>query len=185
MSVLGADHRRELGVRQYPFLIYAMTPIAALVLQALLPMVFKSWMPLWVPVWMPRLIQFDLPMVVTVYFALVRRDPIQGTLMGASLGLFEDALTQHAIGVNGVAKTVAGFLAGSVGVRIDVENHTIRLMLTFLLSILCSAIYVFIYRVLLGLDLEWSWLPELMKAVGNSAIAAALFPLLDRAQIRE
>jgi rod shape-determining protein MreD len=105
--------------------------------------------------------------------------------MGSGLGLFEDALTQHAIGVNGVAKTVAGFLAGSVGVRIDVENHTIRLLLTFLLSILCSAIYVFIYRVLLGLELEWNWLAELMKSVGNVAIAAVLFPLLDRAQIRE
>jgi rod shape-determining protein MreD len=173
MNVLGPDHRRDMGIRQFPFLIYAMTPIAALVLQALLPRFLRGY------AW------FDLPLLVTIYFALVRRDPIQGTLTGAGLGLFEDALTQHAIGVNGVAKTVAGFLAGSVGVRIDVENHTIRLMLTFLLSILCSAIYVFIYRILLGLDLEWSWLPELMKAVGNSAIAAVLFPLLDRAQIRE
>ena len=94
-------------------------------------------------------------------------------------------MTHHAIGVNGVTKTVAGFLAGSVGVRIDVENHTIRLMLTFLLSILSSVLYVFIYRILLGLDLEWSWVAELMKAVGNSVIAAALFPLLDLAQIRE
>jgi len=59
------------------------------------------------------------------------------------------------------------------------------LLLTFLLSILCSAIYVFIYRILLGLELEWSWLAELMKAVGNSAIGAVLFPLLDRTQIRE
>jgi hypothetical protein len=33
--------------------------------------------------------------------------------------------------------------------------------------------------------LEWSWLAELMKAVGNSAIAAVLFPLLDRTQIKE
>ncbi len=160
MSVLGADHRRDLGIRRYPLLVYALMPLAALVLQA----------------WLPRLLRgyawFDLPLVVTVYFALGRRDPIQGTLMGAGMGLFEDALTHHAIGVNGIAKTVAGFLAGSVGVRIDVENHTIRLMLTFLLSLLSSAIYVFIYRVLLGLDLEWSWLTELMKAVGNSLIAA-------------
>jgi rod shape-determining protein MreD len=173
MSVLGPDHRRDLGIRRYPFLIYAMTPLAALVLQALLPRYLRGY------AW------FDLPLLVTIYFALVRREPIQGILMGGSLGLFEDALTHHAIGVNGVAKTVAGFLAGSVGVRIDVENHTIRLLLTFLLSILCSAIYVFIYRILLGLELEWSWLAELMKAVGNSAIGAVLFPLLDRTQIRE
>jgi rod shape-determining protein MreD len=173
MSALSADYRHDLGIHHYPVLVYAMTPLAALVLQALLPRFLYGY------AW------FDLPLVVTVYFALVRRDPIQGMLMGGSLGIFEDALTHHAIGVNGIAKTVAGFLAGSVGVRIDVENYTIRLMLTFLLSLLCSAIYVFIYRILLGLDLEWSWLAELMKAVGNSAIAAVLFPLLDRTQIKE
>jgi rod shape-determining protein MreD len=105
--------------------------------------------------------------------------------MGAAMGLFEDALTHHAIGVNGVAKTMAGFLAGSVGVRIDVENHTVRLLLTFLLSLLSSAVYVFVYRVLLGLDQQWNWVMELIKAVANVLIAMVLFPFLDRLQIRD
>ena len=173
MALLGADYRRDLGIRRYPMLVYVLTPLVALVLQA----------------WLPRLLGgyawFDLPLVVTVYFALVRRDPIQGTLMGSGLGLFEDALTHHAIGVNGVAKTVVGFLAGSVGVRIDVENTTIRLLLTFALSLLSSAIYLFIYRILLGLELDWSWLAELMKAVGNTVVALVLFLLLYRLQIRD
>ena len=173
MSLLGADYRRDMGVHSYPVLVYALTPLAALVLQA----------------WLPRLVLgytwFDLPLVVTVYFALARRNPIQGTLMGAGMGLFEDALTHHAIGVNGIAKTVAGFLAGSVGVRIDVENHTIRTMVTFLLSLLSSVIYFSIYRILLGLNLEWSWLAELMKAVVNALIAMVLFPLLDRTRVRD
>jgi rod shape-determining protein MreD len=153
--------------------VYALVPLAALVLQAWLPRLLHGY------VW------FDLPLVVTIYFALDRRSPIQGMFLGGSLGIFEDALTHHAIGVNGIAKTIAGFLAASVGVRIDVENHTIRVTLNFLLSLLCSGIYVFIYRVLLGLDLDWSWLTELLKAVGNSLIAMVLFPLLDRAQIRD
>jgi len=173
MSVLGADLRRDMEIRSYPILVYGLVPLIALVLQAFLPRVVGRY------VW------FDLPLVVTVYFALGRRSPIQGTLMGGAMGLFEDALTQHAIGVNGIAKTVAGFLAASVGVRIDVENHTIRLAMNFLLSLLSSAIYLFVYRFLLGLDLDWSWLTELMKAVGNSVIALALFPLLDRLQIRD
>jgi rod shape-determining protein MreD len=128
---------------------------------------------------------FDLPLVVTIYFALARRDPIQGTMMGAAMGIFEDALTHHAIGANGIAKTVAGFLAGSVGLRIDVDNFTIRMMMTFLLSLLSGAIYVLIYRVLLGLDQEWRGLDELMKAVGTSLAAMVLFPLLDRTQIKD
>ena len=72
-----------------------------------------------------------------------------------------------------------------MGIRIDVENFNIRLVLIFLLSLLSSAIYVFIYSVLLGLDLQWSWFTELFKAVGNSLIAMVLFPLLDRLQIRD
>jgi rod shape-determining protein MreD len=173
MSVLGADFRRDFEIRRYPVLAYALVPLAALVLQA------------WLPRLLGRFAWFDLPLVVTVYFALGRRSPIQGTLMGAGMGLFEDALTHHAIGINGVAKTVAGFLAASVGIRIDVENFTIRLLFVFLLSLVASGVYVFVDRVLLGLDLEWNWYTELFKAVGNSLIAMVLFPLLDRLQIKD
>ena len=58
-------------------------------------------------------------------------------------------------------------------------------MLNFLLSLLSSAICLFVYRILLGLELDWSWLTELFKAVGNSVIALVLFPMLDRLQVRE
>ena len=95
------------------------------------------------------------------------------------------ALSYHAIGVNGIAKTVVGFLAASVGVRINVENHAIRLLLTFLLSLLSSAICIFIYRVLLGLDYAWLWFTELFVAIGSSLVALVLFPLLDRLQLRD
>lgn len=173
MSVLGANFRRDMEIRRYPLVVYTLVPLAALLLQAWLPLVIGQYE------W------FDLPLVVTVYFALGRRSPIQGTLMGAAMGLFEDALSHHPIGVNGVAKTVVGFLAASVGVRIDVENHTIRLILNFLLSLLSSAIFVFTNRVLLGLDLQWLWFTELFRAIGNSLIAMVLFPILDRLQIKE
>ncbi len=173
MAVLSARSRRDMEIHRYPAPLYVVVPIFALVLQALLPR------------FMGRYMWFDLPLVVTIYFALGRRSPIQGMFMGAFVGLFEDALTHHAIGINGIAKTVAGYLAASVGIRIDVENNAIRVMLNFVLSLFCSAVYLFIYRVLLGINLEWSWVTELFKAVGNSIIALILFPLLDRFQIRD
>jgi rod shape-determining protein MreD len=173
MPVLMADTRRDLEIHRYPVLIYGLIPLLALVLQA------------WLPRLAGRYAWFDLPLVVTVYFALGRRSPIQGTMMGCVLGIFEDALTHHAIGINGVAKTVVGFLAASVGVRIDVENSTIRLGLIFLLSLLSSALYIFVNRFLLGLTLDSNWLIELFKAVGNSVIGLAVFPFLDRFQIRD
>lgn len=173
MPLLTANSRRDLEIHRYPAPVYLLVPLAALVLQALLPR------------FMGRYAWFDLPLVVTVYFALGRRSPIQGMFMGGILGIFEDALTHHAIGINGMAKTVAGYLAASVGIRIDVQNNAIRLMLNFFLSLLCSAIYIFIYRVLLGSELEYSWWNELFKAIGNSIVALILFPLLDRCQVRD
>ena len=173
MSVLTADSRRDLEIHRYPVLIYGLIPLVALVLQA----------------WLPRLVGkyawFDLPLVVTVYFALGRRSPIQGTIMGCAVGLFEDALTHHAIGINGIAKTICGFMAASVGIRIDVENKIIRVGLIFLLSLLSSALYIFVNRFLLGLALEPDWFAELYKALGNSAIALVAFPFLDRFQLRD
>jgi rod shape-determining protein MreD len=173
MSVLMADARRDLEIHRYPVLVYALAPLVALVLQA----------------WLPRLLGqyawFDLPLVVTVYFALGRRSPIQGTIMGCAVGLFEDALTHHAIGINGIAKTVDGFLAASVGIRIDVENRIIRVGLIFLLSLLSSTLYVFVNRFLLGLVLDIRWMGELFIALGNSVIALFVFPFLDRFQLRD
>jgi len=173
MALLGAESRRDFEIHRYPLLVYALIPLAALVLQA----------------WLPRVISpydwFDLPLVITVYFALGRRDPIQGTIMGAAIGLFEDALTHRPIGINGIAKTAVGFLAASVGIRVDVDNHVVRLLMNFGLSLLASAIYLFVTRFLLNLPVEWSWLAELLRAVGNSLIALVLFPVLDRLQMRD
>ena len=173
MSLLGADFRRDMEIHRYPLLVYALVPLISLVLQAWLPRVTNPYN------W------FDLPLVVTIYFALGRRNPIQGTLMGAAMGLFEDALTHHAIGINGIAKSVAGFLAASVGIRVEVDHFAVRLLLNFGLSLLSSAMYLFVSRFLLGLTTDWSGLTELLRAIGNSLIALVLFPLLDRLQLRD
>src|SRR5579864_9563202 len=132
MSVLTANSRRDLEVHRYPVPLYLAAPVVSLVLQALLPRILG------------RFSYFDLPLVVTVYFALGRRSPIQGMFMGGFLGLFEDALTNRAIGINGIAKTIAGYLAASVGIRIDVQNSLIRLMLNFVLTLQCAVTDMFI-----------------------------------------
>ncbi|HEX8812426.1 MAG TPA: rod shape-determining protein MreD, partial [Terracidiphilus sp.] len=133
--------------------------------------------------YLSRFPYFDLPLVITIYFALARRSPIQGMFLGLFVGIFEDALTHHAIGINGIAKTVAGYLAASVGIRIDVQNIFIRVLLNFALTLLSSGIYLGIYRGLLGMEMDWSWFTILFQAIGNSALALLLFPLLDRFQI--
>ena len=173
MHVLGNDSRREMEIRSYPALVYVLVPLVALVLQAWLSRVLVRW------IW------FDFPLMITAYFAMSRRSPIQGMSIGMVMGLLEDALTGLPIGVNGIAKTIVGFLAASVGLKIDVENAAIRVMLTFVLSVAASLVNIYLYRGLLGMPLEWTWYNELFRAIGNALIVIFLFHLLDRFQIRD
>ncbi len=171
--MLTPEYRRDLEIRRYPTYIYILVPLAALVLQA------------WLPRIIGRFAYMDLPLLVTIYFALNRRSPIHGTVLGAVLGMAQDGLSGRAVGIHGIANTVCGFLAASIGIRIVVENNLIRMVLNFMFSLLASAMVVFITRVLLGLEFQWNWLDELLRAAGNGAIGLALFPLLDRTQARD
>lgn len=174
MAVMMANSRRDLEIHSYPAPLYLIVMLVALIAQALLPRLFGQ-----------SRIWFDIPLVITIYFALARRSPIGGMLLGGVMGIFQDALTGHAIGIYGIAKTISGYMAASVGVRIDVQNTIIRVMLNFSLTVLCSAIYLFIYRVLLGMEFSWNWPNTLIQSVGNSILALFIFPLLDRFQVKD
>lgn len=173
MSVLSAERTRDFEIHRYPVLVYALVPVLAVVLQA------------WLPRLLGRFAWFDLPLVITVFFALNRRNPIQGSILGGILGIFEDALTGHQIGINGIAKTLVGYLAATIGILVNVENFAVRLILTFLLSLVGSVTYFFVVHFLLGLGTDTNWPTELYKAFGNSVIALVVFPVLDRAKIRD
>ena len=173
MPTLIPDHRRDLEIRRYPTYIYVVAPLVSLILQAWLPLLLKRFM------------YMDLPLLMTIYFALNRRSPIHGTVLGAVLGMAQDGLTQGAIGIHGIANTVVGFLAASVGIRVVVENNVIRMVMNFVLTLAASGIVAFIVRVLLGQDWHSSGLDELLRATGNALIGAVVFPLLDRTQVRE
>src|SRR5262249_9544052 len=68
-------------------------------------------------VYVPRHIPFlgflEMPLLVTVYFALVRRSQISGLMVGALIGLAQDSLTKHPMGMYGIVKTLVGYFAAS------------------------------------------------------------------------
>jgi rod shape-determining protein MreD len=78
----------------------------------------------------------DLPLLVTVYFALMRRSPIAGTFIGAFIGLAQDSLAKNPLGQYGIVKTLVGYFAASVGLRFDVDHPFIRLLLGFFFLLL-------------------------------------------------
>jgi rod shape-determining protein MreD len=161
--------RREVEQQSFSLPVTVLVPVAAILLQVLLPKLFAP------------LAIVDLPLIVTLFFAVSRRSPIKGTVTGTSIGLLQDLLTSLPIGVNGMAKAVIGYAAASLGSQIDVENLGTRALLSFGFSLLQSALLYLIERRLLGiLNFHLLWLHELLRAVANTAVAIPLFLLLDR-----
>src|SRR5215510_15326428 len=102
--------REEIEVHRFSWPVSIGIPLLAIFLQ-----VFVSK-------WLTFIKVFDLPLLVTIFFAVARRRPIPGLVTGALIGTVQDAFSHHYIGLNGIAKTIIGFLASSLGVRLDVEN---------------------------------------------------------------
>jgi rod shape-determining protein MreD len=168
MATHSYTSRRELEQHSFPAAVALLVPLGAILLQALLPKLFS------------RLAILDLPLIVTVFFAVSRRNPVAGALTGASIGLLQDALTNQPIGVNGMAKTVIGYIAASIGIQVDVENLTTRVLINFGFFLLNSFLLFLINRRLLGLtDFHILWVHELIRAAINTAVAVPIFFLLD------
>ena len=142
--------------------------VLALALEALLPAYFRSAAIL------------ELPLLVTIYFGLSRRNPSSGLLLGMAIGLAQDGLGHTPFGMYGIAKTVVGFTASSFGSRIDVEHPVSRFLLTFVFFHLHNAVLVMISRVLLGQHEPYLETGLVIASVVNSVVAVFLYPVLDR-----
>jgi rod shape-determining protein MreD len=123
--------------------------VAALVLLTLVAVVTKFYLPRLVPhtEWL------ELPLLLTVYFGLMRQSQIQALLFGAFVGLAEDSLspaTVNPIGMYGITKTLVGYFAASVSTRFNVENAVVRVLLCFFFYCFHSFFYWIMRRALLG-----------------------------------
>ncbi len=166
--------RRELEQYHFHPLVAVLAPLVAVLLGAMLP---RVW---------PRLDILDLPLIVTVFFAVSRRSPVAGTLTGTAIGLLQDAFTSLPFGVNGIAKAIIGYLGGSLGFALDAENVLNRVLINFVASLLQSLILYGITRRLLGdATVHLRPLYELTRAGVNTAVALPVFLLLDRFRVLE
>ena len=143
-------------------------PLLALFLQA------------FVPRHLPFFSIFDLPLLVTIFFAMARRNPITGLLTGAVIGLAQDMLGNYPIGIYGIAKTVVGYAASSLGVKLDVENAGARLLVTLGFYLLHAAVYLTVARGMVNLSLNWSWSRAVLAGLTNAFVGVVLYFMLDR-----
>jgi rod shape-determining protein MreD len=143
--------------------------LLALLLQAFFPVHFR---------WASYL---ELPLLVTVYFALSKRNPSSGLLLGMVIGLLQDSLSRTPLGLYGIAKTLTGYLGSSIGARVDVEHPIARFLLTIGFVWFHHAIFTLTGSLLLSQHGEkYFSVPLLIASLANSVMAMGLFPLLDR-----
>jgi rod shape-determining protein MreD len=122
----------------------------------------------------------DLPLLVTIFFAMARRNPISGLLTGAVIGLAQDALGGLPLGLYGIAKTVVGYGASSLGVKLDVENAGSRLLVTLGFYLVHAAVYFTVARDLVSLSLTWSWRTGIPAGLANAVLGVFLYFILDK-----
>ncbi len=144
-------------------------PLLALFVQAFVPLRFPRFA-----------VYIDLPLLVTIFFAMARRSPVAGLFTGAVIGLAQDMLGHNPIGIYGIAKTVVGYGASSLGVKLDVENAGARFLVTLGFYLVHSAVYFTVARGLVNMTQTWSWSRGILAGLANAALGTLLFFLLDK-----
>jgi rod shape-determining protein MreD len=158
-----------------PIAVYRVSPptfwlslFTALLLQTFIPLI------------LPLARLFDLPLLAVIYFALLKRNRVFGTLLGMGVGLLQDALSHGYIGMFGMAKALVGYIAAWGSVKFNLEHTLPRFLLTGSLILVHCLI-------LLGLRLALLEVPPLSQPLDlastvliNLALALILFQALDR-----
>ena len=152
---------------------------------------FRAWVLLLVPVlaigfqiYVPLFFPFahflEMPLLVVVYFALMRRGQIGGLFIGAAVGLAQDSLSKNPLGMFGIVNTLVGYFAASMGMRLDVDHAFIRLLLAFFFYLFHEVLYWVMARALLGQVLQLEWQRILIQGLLNAVVGISLFHFLDR-----
>jgi rod shape-determining protein MreD len=123
---------------------------------------------------------FDMPLLVTIFFAVARRRPIPGTITGALIGTGQDVFTHLPIGLYGISNTIIGYLASSLGVKLDVDNPGSRFLMTFGFFLVHHLTFMIILLGLVGVSQPWEWGHTLVRALANAFLSVVLFAGLDK-----
>ncbi|HET9783977.1 MAG TPA: rod shape-determining protein MreD [Terriglobales bacterium] len=160
--------RAEATVFRFPPLFFPLLCALALIVQAYLPVLLHA------------AVYLDLPLLAVVYWATTNRHAGPSSLMGAVLGLAQDSLSHLALGINGIAKTLIGYVVASLGARMDADHPGIRLLLVFACYEFNRSLIYFFERFLLGTPLLWRGSTMVGAALANGLVAVLLFQGLDR-----
>jgi rod shape-determining protein MreD len=164
--------QREGQVSRFRAWVLLIVPLAAILFKIYVPLFFE---------WLGFI---EMPLLVVVYFALMRRSPISGLMVGAVVGLAQDSLSKNPLGMYGIVNTLVGYFAASVGLRLDVDHTFIRLLLTFFFYLFHQVFYWVLARALLGQQLPLNVQQIIVLGLLHAVIGISLFHFLDRLRER-
>jgi len=160
--------RAEAIIYRFPPFFYPVVMLLAVVLQAYLPLITRV------------AVYLDFPLLVVVYLAMTGRNQVTSMLTGSFLGLVQDSLSNLALGVNGIPKTLAGYLASSLGVRIDADHPGVRLLVVFVLYWINALVVVACQRYLMARPVSLNVAAVALAAFVNALAGIFLFRVFDR-----
>ena len=169
------DDARQVRRARYPTWVFIVVPLTALLIQIYLPL-FET---------LRFVSKIDLPLLVTIYFALMRRSQIRGLTIGLVLGLAQDSFSRFYIGMYGLCKTMVGYMSASIGMQFDVEHPFVRLLLCLVFYLFHQFLYWVLQRAVLDQPVGFNLAGEALLAVINALIGVAIFHFLDKLRVRE
>jgi rod shape-determining protein MreD len=126
----------------------------------------------------------DLPLLVTVYFAL-QRSPIMGMLVGTVSGIGFDVIGAGILGVRGFTKTLIGYLVAVTSIKFSLENPFARLAVVAVAAAADTVIFIglnlMLENPLPGVN-TWAQFGKIIgwRTLGDTTTAVFLYLLLDR-----
>lgn len=156
------------GAARYHPAVLIVAGFAALLLEASLPVKF------------PITRAFEFPLLITIYFSMMRQDKIFGILLGTGIGLLQDALSHGYLGMIGMAKALVGYLAPSVSAKFEVESTLTRAIVIAGLIVIHNEFLAILRYGLLGYPFTFHPAQMAGRILANIAAGLVLFRLLDR-----
>ena len=148
----------------------------AIIIATLLALVIQASF----PIHFAKAAVLDFPLMVTIYFGLSRRNPSTGLLLGMVIGLLRDSLSAVPLGLYGIAGTIIGYFASSIGARLDTEHPAARFALTAAFFVAHQGLIVVTRRILLAQPEPWFNTHLFIAALCNALVSVFVFLLLDR-----
>ncbi|MFQ5723442.1 MAG: rod shape-determining protein MreD [Terriglobia bacterium] len=165
---MGVGYRPRTEIYRFRALVVFLAVLAAILLQIFLRR-YAAFLSV-----------LDLPLLVVIYFGISRRNPSSGLLLGLTVGVLQDLLSENYVGLYGMAKTVVGFVASSLSARIETDRPAPRLLLVFLFVHFHQFLYASVERLRPEGAADYLSLQVLEAALVNALVGMVVFHLLDR-----